>query len=242
ATSASPAVATPAPAAIPSAPTGPIPPADLDPARALADELAASAANRSGAGASASTSMPAATTSASASDAEPALRLGLDQTIADATISPGKLVEQDGAIRADDRFTIPGHGTQDDPYVVGWDLLVSAMETFQPRLKDDRLPQRVAMLNGKWVRIEGFAAFPIVSSDPREMLLMLNQWDGCCIGVPPTPYDAIEVKLATPPEHRSLRTALYGTVTGRLSVEPYLVENWLIGLYLMDDATLNMDM
>ena len=26
-------------------------------------------------------------------------------------------------------------------------------------------------------------------------LMMLNQWDGCCIGVPPTPYDAIEVKL-----------------------------------------------
>ena len=30
----------------------------------------------------------------------------------------------------------------------------------------------------------------------------------------------------------------YGAIEGRLKVEPYLVENWLVGLYLLEDAQL----
>ena len=81
-----------------------------------------------------------------------------------------------------------------------------------------------------------------MATDPREMLLMLNQWDGCCIGIPPTPYDAIEVRLTAPPRNRQQRMAYYGSVTGRLSVEPYLIDSWLVGLYLMDDALFEMDL
>ena len=71
---------------------------------------------------------------------------------------------------------------------------------------------------------------------------MLNQWDGCCIGIPPTPYDAIEVSLekAIPPAQR--HSINFGTLTGKLLVSPYLVENWLVGLYLMDDATVRFEL
>jgi hypothetical protein len=29
---------------------------------------------------------------------------------------------------------------------------------------------------------------------------------------------------------------------GRLQVSPYLVENWLVGLYLMDDAEISLEL
>ncbi|MCA9287277.1 MAG: hypothetical protein KDA05_01755, partial [Phycisphaerales bacterium] len=61
------------------------------------------------------------------------------------------------------------------------------------------------------------------------------QWDGCCIGVPPTPYDAVEVVLERPIS--LVREQLnYGTITGVLEVDPYLVNNWLVGLYVLKDA------
>jgi hypothetical protein len=78
-------------------------------------------------------------------------------------------------------------------------------------------------------------------SETKELLVMLNQWDGCCIGVPPTPYDAIEVKLTEPAKRGGKHATFnYGTVEGRLKVEPYLVENWLVGLYLLEDAQLKL--
>ena len=74
------------------------------------------------------------------------------------------------------------------------------------------------------------------------MIVMLNQWDGCCIGIPPTPYDAVEVKLDAPVAPGQRHALRYGTVKGILTVEPYLIENWLVGLYLMDDATVRLEL
>ncbi|HMN95578.1 MAG TPA: hypothetical protein PKC43_05070 [Phycisphaerales bacterium] len=204
---------------------------------ALAESLLASSAERA-----AQAAPPDAERTEVPEDA-PRLTDGLDAAIPGVTILPGTIVRMpDGTIRADDRFTIRGAGTSGDPFRVTWELLVSAGEVYQPRLGKLELPQRVALLHGKHVRIDGYAAFPIFSFDPKEMLAMLNQWDGCCIGVPPTPYDAIEVKLATAPRDRRRQLSYFGTTTGKLSVEPYLVENWLVGLYLMDDAAFTMDM
>jgi hypothetical protein len=80
-------------------------------------------------------------------------------------------------------------------------------------------------------------AFPIMATEPTEMLAMLNQWDGCCIGIPPSPYDAIEVKLKEPASNEE-RLTTYGAVEGKLTVEPYLVRDWLVSLYTMDEATM----
>lgn len=144
---------------------------------------------------------------------------------------------ESGALVADRRFRILGSGTASDPYQVSWECLASAQETYVPRLGETILPERIAMLDGKIVRMEGYVTFPLLMKEAKELILMLNQWDGCCIGVPPTPYDAIEVKLDAPIQNtRRHASFTYGSVTGRFKVEPFLVENWLVGLYVMEDA------
>ena len=169
------------------------------------------------------------------------LDLGIDSQILGATVAPGNIIQDSsGILIADEEYEIPGAGTRDDPYVVSWDLLSSASELYRPRLQQRKIPQRVALLDGAWVTISGYLAFPL-PQDTSEMIIMLYQWDGCCIDVPPTPYDAIEVKLnqsAAPGRRHVLK---YGSVTGELVVEPYLIEEWLLGLYLMNNATVNME-
>lgn len=145
---------------------------------------------------------------------------------------------EDGFTIYDERFPVKGAGTAEDPIEVTWDLLVSASETFQPRMGKKRLPERIAMLDKKHVRITGYVAFPIMAAAQNEMLSMRNMWDGCCIGVPPTPYDAVEVKLKAAATGRDRFTA-FGTVEGVMQVDPYIKGNWLLGLYLMEGATLS---
>jgi hypothetical protein len=185
------------------------------------------------------TSQPA-TTQPAASMSGESLRDGLDLNIAAAEITPGSIVRQpDGSLRVDDRFTLIGSGTREDPYLLTWEYLISASETYQPRLGQIKLPQRIAFLHGKWIKIEANIAFPLAATSPKEILAMLNMWDGCCIGIVPSPYDAIEVRLAAAAPTSRRHTMTYGAVTGKLSVEPYLVETWLAGLYIMDDAALD---
>lgn len=148
--------------------------------------------------------------------------------------------QDDGSTLVDGRFALRGKGTRAEPYEVSWEMLVSAQETYQPRLGRKLIPDRLKMLDGKWVRIAGYVAFPIMAQSQDEMLMMLNQWDGCCIGVPPTPFDAIEVKLKAAAKGDD-RLRASGTVTGILRVDPYLVKDWLVSLYLMDDAELAPD-
>lgn len=148
--------------------------------------------------------------------------------------------QDDGSTLVDGRFVLRGKGTRAEPYEVSWEMLVSAQETYQPRLGRKLIPDRLKMLDGRWVRIAGYVAFPIMAQSQDEMLMMLNQWDGCCIGVPPTPFDAIEVKLKAAAKGDD-RLRASGTVTGILRVDPYLVKDWLVSLYLMDDAELAAD-
>ncbi len=143
----------------------------------------------------------------------------------------------DGSLLLDHRFTVRGEGTIDRPYEIAWEFLVSASETYKPRLGQKKLPDWLELINHRYVRITGFVAFPIMAESPDEMLIMLNQWDGCCIGVPPTPYDAVEIKLSNAVKGDD-RLKTFGTVEGLFSVDPYLVKDWLIGLYLMKDAKL----
>jgi len=155
---------------------------------------------------------------------------------AEAAKGPPTLSKQaDGTTLVDNRFVIKGDGTQESPYEVTWEQLMSAQETYKPRLGLKVIPGRLNLLHDKWVKVSGYVAFPVMAQGPDEMLMMLNQWDGCCIGVPPTPYDAIEVKLKAPAEGET-RLLVMGSVTGKLQVDPYLVKDWLVSLYLMDEA------
>jgi len=157
-------------------------------------------------------------------------------TTADGQPAPVKLeAVEDGWTRVDDRFMIRGQGSAEDPYIIPWDILVSASETYRPRLGKRVLPERVTMLAGKHVRITGFLLFPMFTSSADELLIMRNQWDGCCIGIPPTPYDAVEVKVTQAVERRDMFVQ-YATVEGVLKVEPYVNRDWLLGLYVIENA------
>lgn len=146
----------------------------------------------------------------------------------------------DGSMLVDKRFVIKGAGTRESPYEITWEFLTSAQETYQPRLGLKNIPDRLNIVHNKYVSISGYIAFPVLAATADEMLMMLNQWDGCCIGVPPTPYDAIEVKLAEPAS-REQKLAIDGAVTGLIKVDPYLVKDWLVSMYIMDDARLVRD-
>ena len=143
--------------------------------------------------------------------------------------------ESGEVLRIDGKYVVRGKGTKSEPYVVPFDLLASAENTYKPRLGLSKLPQRVTFLDGAYIKIEGFTAFPITSTDPKEMLVMQNQWDGCCIGTPPTPYDAVEVALAKGVS-QAARKAGHGAVSGKFKVDPYDDNGWLLGLYLMDEG------
>ncbi|MGP1346173.1 MAG: hypothetical protein ACTS3F_05825 [Phycisphaerales bacterium] len=136
------------------------------------------------------------------------------------------------------RFPLRGEGTRDDPYRLPWEALVAVRETYRPRTGNNELPEWLDRIDGKYIALTGYLLLPLVQDTTDEVLLMRNQWDGCCIGVPPTPYDAIEVKLNKPLAGKSSWRMNYGTITGKVAVDPYIVSGWLIGLYLMDDATL----
>jgi len=164
-------------------------------------------------------------------------------TIPQAELLPSRFVRlSDGSISVDDAWTIRGDGTDASPYEVSWEFLSSAQEDYMPRLGEKKLPARIAFLSGKRVKIAGFLAFPLVAPTSSECLLMLNQWDGCCIGIPPTPYDAVEVKLAAQIKGWKRHTINFGSIEGTFKVEPYLVENWLVGLYLIEGAKIDTEL
>ena len=172
-----------------------------------------------------------------------AVDLGLDQKIHDDKVVPGNIVTKKDAktgemlLYADGKYEIRGLGTPESPYRVSWECLASASESYMPRLHENEIPQRIALLHGKVLEIDGYQAFPLMVSETKELIVMLNQWDGCCIGVPPTPYDAVEVKLLEPAKRGGRHAAFnFGGVRGTFRVDPYLVENWLVGLYILDGA------
>jgi hypothetical protein len=141
---------------------------------------------------------------------------------------------------ADDRFTVKGAGTKDDPYRITWELLTSAYETYRPREGKEEVPPRIQNLHDKYVRITGYLAFPMLVGEVSESLVMLNQWDGCCVGVPPTPYDSIEATLSEPMMAERDAYTPYGVVDGKLKIDPYIVNGWLVGLYIIDGASVQL--
>ena len=144
----------------------------------------------------------------------------------------------DRTVRLDDRFTVRGSGTERDPYLVTWELLASAAESVDAAAGRFVIPGRIADLRGAWVRISGYWAPPVQAFEARELMVMLNKWDGCCIGLPPTPFDSIEATLAAPMPVKGEHLFRFGTITGRLEVEPFVAGSFLLGLYRLQDAVM----
>lgn len=165
----------------------------------------------------------------------------LDQALGGEGSGAAALAADGSTPIVDGKLIVGGDGSEDDPYQITWDLLILASQTYQPREGLTDLPPQVEAVNGKHIVIAGYFAVPLASTDPKEILFMLNMWDGCCIGVPPSPYDAIEVRLKEP-LGGGKQFVTYGTLTGTLKVDPYVQNGWLLGMYVMEDGVLAIDM
>ncbi len=154
--------------------------------------------------------------------------------------STGIVHKPDGSLLFDDRFVVKGSGTADDPYRFSWELLASAESVLSqhPDLKE--VPARISFFNGKHVRIAGFVFTATYRAGATEVLVMRNTWDGCCIGVPPTPYDAIEVNLKESLSSEDLARSDFGTLDGVLKIDPCVKDNWLLGLYVVENGTVRL--
>ncbi len=177
-----------------------------------------------------------------APDTLPDLGTGDDPEALEPGSKANIVTREDGSILIDDIYEITGSGTKEDPYTVPWDLLLSAADEYQPRKGQKAMPERVQMFPDKWVSLDGYFIFPMFATSFDEALVMLNQWDGCCIGVPPSVYDSIEVRLDQSVTMNRGHFAPFGSFIGKLKVDPYVVNNWLIGLYLMEEAQVKTDL
>jgi hypothetical protein len=145
-------------------------------------------------------------------------------------------------LRADGSFKVlaanlwvEGVGTEAAPFLLSWDVLKSIQKQYNPKNGNDTLPDWLELLEGKHVAIEGNTLVPVVASSTRELLVMQNPWDGCCIGVPPTPYDAVEVSLDHDVDFGNSAVG-YGSVQGVFYADPYVVDGWVLGVYIIEDA------
>lgn len=149
--------------------------------------------------------------------------------------APGteSVVRADGSLRIQEAVVV-GDGTEARPYELNWPLLTGVGRVYKPEKGMKEVPEWLALLEGKRVRLTGHIVLPLVAVTSDELLLTMNPWDGCCVGVPPTPYDAMEVTLAK--ESSMQGASMYGTLEGTFRADPYIVGGWLLGLYLLDDA------
>lgn len=129
-----------------------------------------------------------------------------------------------------------GAGTTDDPFLISWDHLAAAMQTYRPRADLREIPPQLQALDGQIVHLSGYFLAPWAADEIDELLLIRYMWDGCCIGVPPTAYSAVEVKLAEPLSAGSMFQVRIGMVTGRFQILPHEDGNWLLSLFIMEDA------
>lgn len=150
--------------------------------------------------------------------------------------APSFELRADGSFRIiDANVWVQGAGTNAEPYMLGWDALKSIENVYDPKKGKDKLPSWLEFLDGKIVSIEGNTLVPVVATTTRELLIMKNPWDGCCIGVPPTPYDAVEVVLNHDVDFGNSAVG-FGSVQGTFYLDPYIVDGWVLGLYIVEDA------
>jgi len=186
----------------------------------------------------ATTSEPATPVTGGLSDLLPAAKPA--QAKAELTMGPPPAIERvdERTVRLDGKYLVRGTGQQDDPYQITWDLLTSAAASMDPQANKYELPGRLAGLQDAWVQISGYWAAPLARDQTREVMVMLNRWDGCCIGKPPTPFDCMDVTLSAPMRVTGQHLFRYGTVRGRLHIEPLAVGIYLLSLYQLQDAVL----
>ncbi len=131
-----------------------------------------------------------------------------------------------------------GTGSERDPYRLNWPLLIAAEHAVSAD-GSITVPKEIAKYDGTHVEISGFLAPPVAVDRTSELLVMRNRWDGCCIGTPPTAFDCVEATLAQSVPVRGRHLIAYGTIRGRLRIEPFRVGRYLLGLYRIEEGTVD---
>jgi len=181
---------------------------------------------------------PAATLAATPS-MDPLAILVTDRPLKVDSRAPSDVVRRidDRTLVLDDRFTVRGNGSASDPYVITWELLTSASEYIDAARGANTPPPWVRLLDGTYIEISGYYSSAVRVSFAKNLLLTLNRWDGCCIGVPPTPFDAIDITMREPLSMRGLHLTRFGTFRGLLRVELIETAGFVLGLYRLEDGT-----
>jgi hypothetical protein len=130
---------------------------------------------------------------------------------------------------------IKGDGSATRPYVLNWESLRAVEKMYNPKKGKDQLPDWLDLLDGKQVQIEGHTLVPVIATTTRELIVMMNPWDGCCIGIPPSPYDAIEVTLDHDVDFGNSAVG-FGQVEGVFILDPYVVDGWVLGIFIIEEA------
>lgn len=132
----------------------------------------------------------------------------------------------------------PGAGTERQPFRVSWELLGQADGHVRGDGTLEAMPRAIELLNGTWIELSGYYAPAVIAPSTDELVFMLNRWDGCCIGLPPTPYDSALVKTRAPVDFALQHQFRFGTLRGRLVMEPFALGGLVLGLYRIEDAEL----
>lgn len=148
----------------------------------------------------------------------------VQSTVAPAPSSPGDMP--------------PGAGTERQPFRVSWELLGRADGHVRGDGTLDAMPRTIELLGGTWIELSGYYAPAVIAPSTDELVLTLNRWDGCCIGLPPTPFDSALVKTRTPIDFSLQHQIRFGTLRGRLVLEPFALGGLVLGLYRIEDAEL----
>lgn len=140
-------------------------------------------------------------------------------------------------LELDGRFRLVGNGSDADPYLITWEMLTTASEYVDPAQNARTPPPWVRLIDGTYVEISGYYSTAVRVALAKNLLLTLNRWDGCCIGVPPTAFDAIDIAMRDPLPMRGLHLTRFGTFKGLFRAECLDAAGFLIGLYRIEDAT-----
>lgn len=152
---------------------------------------------------------------------------------------PSEIVRRidERTLELDGRFRLTGNGSDADPYLITWEMLTSASEYVDPAQNARTPPPWVRLIDGTYVEISGYYSTAVRVALAKNLLLTLNRWDGCCIGVPPTAFDAIDIAMRDPLPMRGLHLTRFGTFKGLFRAECLDAAGFLIGLYRLEDAT-----
>jgi len=132
----------------------------------------------------------------------------------------------------------PGAGTERQPFRVSWEMLGQASGHVRSDGTTDGMPRTLELLGDTWIELSGYYAPAIMAPSTDEVVFMVNRWDGCCIGLPPTPYDSALVKTRLPIDFSLQHQIRFGTMRGRLVLEPFALGGLVLGLYRIEDAEL----